>query len=66
MDLENAPASSPSVLARHSLKFEWCHHSSPSFVHMGVLVEKPEGKNHLEDLGGRCQDNIKMDLQGVG
>jgi hypothetical protein len=29
-------------------------------------VEKPEGKNRLEELWGRWEDNIKMDLKEVG
>jgi len=31
-----------------------------------VLVGKPEGKRPLERLRCRWEDNIKMDLQGVG
>jgi hypothetical protein len=31
-----------------------------------VLVGRRDGKNHLEELGGRCEDNIKMVLQKVG
>ena len=27
---------------------------------------KHEGKNHLEDIRSRWEDNIKMDLQEVG
>jgi hypothetical protein len=42
-------------------------------VHLGerrgiyrVLVGKPEGKRPLWRSGRRWEDNIKMDLQGVG
>jgi hypothetical protein len=31
-----------------------------------VLVEKPEGKRPLGRHMGRCEDNIKMDLQEAG
>jgi len=31
-----------------------------------VLVGKPEGKNHLEELGVDGEDNNKLDLQEVG
>jgi len=31
-----------------------------------VLVGKPEGKRPLERLRRRWEDNIKMDLQGMG
>jgi len=30
-----------------------------------ILVEKPEGKRPLGRHMGRCEDNIKMDLQEV-
>jgi hypothetical protein len=31
-----------------------------------LLVEKTEGKRPLRRHRGRCEDNIKMDLQRVG
>jgi hypothetical protein len=31
-----------------------------------VLVEKPEGKRPLGRHRGRCEDNMKTDLQEVG
>jgi len=31
-----------------------------------MLVEKSEGKRPLGRPKPRCQDNIKMDLQGIG
>jgi hypothetical protein len=31
-----------------------------------VLVGRPEGRRHLEDLEDRLKYNIKMDLQEVG
>jgi hypothetical protein len=30
------------------------------------LVGKPEGKRTLEEVGGRWEDNIKMDLREIG
>jgi hypothetical protein len=31
-----------------------------------ILVRRPEGRRPLGRLGSRWEDNIKMDLQGVG
>ena len=52
-----------------SRRMRWVGH----VAHMGerrgiyrVLMGKPEGKRPLGRLGGRWEDNIKMDLQEMG
>lgn len=31
-----------------------------------VLVRRSEGRDHLEELSGRQEDNIKTDLKDIG
>jgi len=52
-----------------SRKMRWAGHVARMRERRGVyriLVGKPEGKRSLGEPRGRWEDNIKMDLQGVG
>jgi hypothetical protein len=47
----------------------WVGHVAPTGKRRGVyrdLVGKPEGKRPLGSTRSRWEDNIEMDLQGVG
>jgi hypothetical protein len=62
--------SSPNIVRMiKSRRMRWAGHVSYMGERKGVyrvLVEKPEGKRPLGRPRRRWDDNIKMDLQGVG
>jgi hypothetical protein len=60
---------SPSILLVIKTRMRWAGHVERKGERRGVyivVVGNPRERDHLEDPGVRCEDNIKMDHQEVG